>query len=59
MKLHENQPKTRLTYNCAHIRSTKESMTVKFGKKNVTFDNISPILNKAMNLLKSDCQKLN
>ena len=25
--------KTRLTYNCAHLRSTKESMTVEFGKK--------------------------
>ena len=24
---------TRLTYNCAHLRSTKESLTVEFGKK--------------------------
>ena len=27
--------KTRLTYNCAHLRSTKETVTVEFGKKNV------------------------
>ena len=26
---------TRLTYNCAHLRYTKESLTVEFGKKNV------------------------
>ena len=28
-----NALKTRLMYNCAHLRSTKESMTVEFGKK--------------------------
>ena len=26
---------TRLTYNCAHLRSTKESLTVDLGKENV------------------------
>ena len=29
----EKGEKTRLTYNCAHLRSTKESLTVEFGKK--------------------------
>ena len=27
--------KTRLTYNCAHLRLTKESLTVEFANKNV------------------------
>ena len=30
-----NSTKTRLTYNCAHLRLTKESLTVEFANKNV------------------------
>ena len=28
---------TRLTYNCAHLRSTKESLTIEYLEKNVMF----------------------
>ena len=31
----EGVKKTRLTYNCAHLRLTKESLTVEFANKNV------------------------
>ena len=39
--------KTRLTYNCAHLRWTKESLTVEFGKKmceKLFFHKVSDIL---------------
>ena len=38
--------KTRLTYNCAHLRSTKESLTVDLGKKKrnwLIHDNIGSV----------------
>ena len=42
-----NSVQTRLTYNCAHLSWTKESLTVEFGKKNVRkafFHKVSDVL---------------
>ena len=33
--LRAKKRETRLTYNCAHLRLTKESLTVEFANKNV------------------------